>query len=169
MLDYTIRPAVSGDLDSLWPMVRRAVAKMNAEGSDQWGPDYPLPEDYADDIRRGELIVAAAPDGRILGAACPTTAPEESYAAIDWTVPGPAMVIHRMVVDPEVQRSGIALALFQHAEALARAQGIPVIHVDTYSENQKMQGLFRKLGFERRGEIRLHFRDLPFPAFEKVL
>lgn len=169
MMEYTIRTAVPADLESLWPMVRRAVAKMNAEGSEQWGEDYPLPEDYAADIQRGELLAAVDTEGRVLGVACATMAEEANYAHVPWAVAGPAMVVHRMAVDPDIQRSGVACALFLRAEELAREQGAAAMHVDTYSKNVKMQGLFRKLGFQRRGEIRLHFRELPFPAFEKVL
>lgn len=169
MLDYTIRPAVPTDLDSLWPAVVRAVAAMRAEGNTQWGDDYPISDDYAEDIGRGELIVAAAPDGRVLGAACASVAPEPLYVDVDWTIPAPAMVVHRMVVDPEVQRGGVARALFQYAEDRARTQGVPTIHADTSCKNEKMQRLFQKLGFVRRGEIHIPGRPLLFPVFEKLL
>ena len=169
MIEYTIRPAGPDDLDQIWALVRRAVAKMNAEGSEQWGEDYPTRAHYADDIRRGELICAVTPQGRVLGAACASMAPEESYAEVPWAASGPALVVHRAAVDPEVQRAGVAAALMGYAEDLARRGGAAAMHVDTYSKNGKMQGLFRKLGFVQRGEIHLHGRELGYPAFEKEL
>lgn len=169
MLDYTIRPAVPADLNSLWPMVRRAVARMHEEGSEQWGEDYPAREDYAADIARGELIAAVTPEGRVLGVACVNQEEAPAYAGVNWSVPGPAVSIHRMAVDPALQRHGVASALFQRAEELARQAGVQSIRVDTYSKNAKMQALFQKRGFVQRGAIRLHFRAHPFPAFEKVL
>lgn len=169
MTHFTIRPAVETDLDALWLMVCRAVEKMNAEGSEQWSSDYPTPEHYREDIRRGELLTAVADDGSVLGIACATTAPEPNYRDVPWNVEGPALVIHRMAVDPELQRSGVASALFEYAENRARQQGVPAVHVDTYSKNEKMQALFRGRGFVQRGTIRLHGRPLPYPAFEKLL
>ncbi len=169
MLSYTIRPARPQELDQIWDLVRRAVAKMNAEGSEQWGPDYPARSDYAADIQRGELWAAVGPEGRVLGVACVNQHEDPTYAAVAWTCPSPAVSVHRAAVDPEVQRGGVASALLSHAVELAREAGVASLHVDTYSKNVKMQGLFRKLGFVQRGEIRLHSRPLPFPAFEKVL
>ena len=169
MLSFVIRTARPDDLDPIWALVRRAVAKMNAEGSEQWGPDYPTCADYAADISRGELWAAVDPSGRILGVACINRNEDPSYAGVCWAYTGPVMSFHRAAVDPDIQRSGVATALLRKAEELARDAGLSAIHLDTYSKNRKMQGLFRKLGFVQRGEIHLHSRSLPFPAFEKTL
>lgn len=168
-LIFTIRPAVGEDLDKLWPMVRRAVQKMNAEGSEQWGDDYPTREFYAGDIERGELWVAASPEGQIHGVALMTDAEEESYRAVPWTIPAPVLVIHRLAVDPDLQRSGVGAALFRHAESLALEKGLRAIHIDTYGKNAAMQGLILSRGFVEIGEIHIHDRPLAFPCFEKTL
>ena len=168
-LTFTIRPAVPEDLDPLWAMVGRAVARMNTRGNEQWGEDYPTRAHYVGDIISGRLWVAAGPRGQVYGAALITDEEEESYRAVDWAIPGPAVVLHRMAVDPNVQRSGVGAALFRHAEALARDMGIPVMHIDTYGKNQAMQALILSRGFVKRGEIHLHGRPLAFPCFEKVL
>ena len=52
-----------------------------------------------------------------------TTLAGIDYADVPWAVDAPALVMHRMVVDPDVQRGGVASALFQHAEDRARGQG----------------------------------------------
>lgn len=169
MEPFSIRPAEPEDLDQIWSLVRRAVKKMNAEGSDQWGEDYPLREDYEDDLTHGELWCAVTGDGRVLGAACINREEDPTYAGVAWTVPGPALSIHRAAVDPAAQRRGVGSALVRHAITLARQEGVRSMRVDTYSKNTNMQWLFQKLGFIRRGEIHLHSRDLPFPAFELVL
>lgn len=166
---YHIRLAEPGDLDQIWALAQRAVAKMNAEGSEQWGADYPTRDHYAGDIARGELWCAATADGKVLGAACVNQNEDPAYAGVAWSVPGPAMSFHRAAVDPAYQRAGVATALLKQAIALARAAGVASMRLDTYSKNVKMQGLFEKLGFVRRGEIRLHGRPLPYPAFELLL
>lgn len=167
-LNLSIRLAEPGDLDTLWPMVQRAVAKMNAGGSEQWGDDYPTRAHYAADAAAGTLWVAAGAAG-ICGAAMMTDAKEASYRDVAWEIAGPALVIHRMAVDPDLQRAGVGTALFRHAEELARARGIPAMHIDTYGKNAAMQALILSRGFVLRGEIHLHGRPLPFPCFEKVL
>lgn len=169
MNQFTIRLARPDDLEPIWDLVRRAVANMTAEGSDQWGDDYPTRDHYAGDIARGDLWAAADDQGRVAGCAYFSTDPEPDYAEVPWAVYAPALVMHRMVVNPDIQRGGVASALFQHAEDRARRQGIPVLHVDTYTKNEKMQALFLKRGFVQRGEIRQPDRALPFPVFEKFL
>lgn len=168
-LTFTVRRALPADLEGLWPMVRRAVAKMRAGGSEQWGDDYPTRELYTADVAAGNLWVAAAPEGDIYGVALMTDVEEEAYRDVPWLVPAPVLVVHRMAVDPDLQRAGVGAALFRHAEDLARASGLAAIHIDTYGKNQAMQGLLLHQGFVQRGTISLHGRPLPFPCFEKIL
>ena len=163
-----IRPARQEDLDAVWALARRAVAWMNDQGNPQWGEDYPTRTLYQGDIARGELYAAWAGE-LLLGVACINTDQSPEYAQVDWAVSGPAMVVHRMAVDPQVQGQGVGRRLLAYAEELARSRGLPVMHVDTYSQNHRMQHLFERQGFCRRGEIHLHGRPLPYPCFEKIL
>lgn len=166
-----IRPAAAGDLDEIWALVGRAVAHMNALGNPQWGSDYPTRAHYAGDIARGELYAAVDGVGAILGIVCLNTDQAPEYAPLPWRVPGPAMVVHRMAVDPAAQRQGVAAALFSFAEALARARGIPAVHADTYWKNDRMRSLFLNRGYEKVGEVSFSRpqRPLGYPCFEKVL
>lgn len=169
MEGYQLRPARPDDLDQIWALVQRAVAKMNGEGSMQWNADYPLREDYAEDIRCGSLWCAAAGDGQILGTACIDREEDPAYREIPWTVPGPAMFVHRAAVDPEVQRTGVATALLEKAAELAREKGLPALRLDTYCENSGMRRLLEKLRFCRTGEFCQPFRPRPFFAYELAL
>lgn len=164
-----IRPACAADLADIWALVQRAVRHMNALGNPQWGEDYPTKCHYADDIARGELYLAHAPSGALLGAACINCDESPEYAAVSWCVPGPAVVVHRMAVDPDAQRQGVGKALFSCAVEIARAKGVASLRVDTYGENNKMQALLLGFGFQPVGEINLHGRPLKFPCFEKTL
>ena len=163
-----IRLARAEDLDTVWALAQRAVAWMNGQGNPQWGQDYPTRSLYAGDVERGELYAAWAGE-QLLGVACINTDQSFEYTAVNWKIPGPAMVVHRMAVDPGAQGQGVGGSLLAHAEALARQRGLPVMHVDTYSQNTRMQRLILRHGFCRRGEIHLHGRPLPYPCFEKVL
>lgn len=163
-----IRPACPADLDGIWAMVRRAVVHMNELGNPQWGEDYPTRDFYAGDIGRGELY-AAVIDGQPAGVACVNTAESPEYDPLPWTTVRPAMVIHRMAIDPAFQRRGVGSALFAFAEEEARRRGLSSMRIDTYCLNDRMQALIRKMGFTRVGEIHLHGRPLAYPCFEKAL
>ena len=164
----TIRPARQEELEEIWPLVGRAVAHMNALGNPQWGEDYPTRDFYAGDIRRGELYAALA-DGVLAGVACINTSESPEYDPLPWTTCRPAVVIHRMAIDPAFQRMGVGSALFAFAQAWAEARGISAMRIDTYSKNDRMQALIRKMGYTKVGEIHLHGRPLPYPCFEKAL
>jgi ribosomal protein S18 acetylase RimI-like enzyme len=82
----------------------------------------------------------------------------------------PALVTHRLAVDPAAQGKGVALALMEQAEKQVVAQGLQVLRVDTNSENAATQRLFPKLGYRFSGEITLAFRPgLRFFCYEKRL
>ena len=165
----TIRAAASADLEPLWALVQRAVAHMNAIGNPQWGEDYPTLSLYRGDLAAGELYVAVNEAGRVLGCACVNGRESPEYAAVPWAYTGPVLSVHRLAVDPDVQRQGVATALIAHAEALARDRGVKALHVDTYAQNDRMQALFRKRGYVQRGDISLHGRPLRYLCFEKRL
>ena len=168
MAGLEIRPARGCELDAVWALARRAVRWMNEQGNPQWGEDYPTRALYAGDIARGDLWCAV--DGeRVAGVACITAERPGEYPPGIWQAAGPALVIHRMAVDPRFQGRGAARALFAQAEALARGRGMAALHVDTYTENTRMLGLLAALGFVRRGALRQHGRPLPYPCFEKLI
>ena len=167
-MEVTIRPARPAELEEIWALVGRAVAHMNALGNPQWGEDYPTRDFYAGDMDRGELY-AAVVDGKLAGVACINTAESPEYDPLPWTTGRPAVVIHRMAIDPAFQRRGVGSALFAFAEAEARRRGIAAMRIDTYSLNSRMQALICKMGFSQVGEIRLHGRPLTYPCFEKDL
>lgn len=166
-----IRLAREADLNEIWALVGRAVRHMNALGNPQWGEDYPTRDFYAQDIARSELFAAIAEGGVILGVACINTDQSPEYAPLSWKISSPAMVIHRMAVDPQAQRQGVATALFALTEELARARGISAIHMDTYTQNDRMQALVIGRGYRKTGEVRFarDARPLTYPCFEKVL
>ena len=168
MGDIVIRPARESDLDAIRAMVCRAVVHMNQLGNPQWGEDYPTRDFYAGDISRGELY-AALVNGELAGVACINTSESPEYDSLPWTTSRPAIVIHRMAVDPTCQRSGIGAALFRFAQELAVRQGLKAMRIDTYSLNDRMQALIRKMGFTQVGTIHLHGRPLSYPCFEKSL
>ena len=165
----TTRRATLADLPAILALVRRVVPLMHASGNFQWSADYPNEAVFRADIAQNHLWVAGL-DDTLAGLAALTQDQDAEYVQADWDVTEPALVTHRLAVDPAAQGKGIALALMAEAETQAVAQGLRVLRVDTNSENAATQRLFPKLGYRFAGEITLAFRPgLRFLCYEKRL
>ncbi|AYA38935.1 GNAT family N-acetyltransferase [Hymenobacter oligotrophus] len=164
-----LRRATTADLPAILRIVRRVVPLMQAAGNFQWEADYPNEAVFRVDIEREQLWVAEL-EGQVAGVAALTTDQDPEYAQADWDAAEPAVVTHRLAVDPEVQGRGVAAALLQQAEQLAAEWGLRSLRVNTNSENKATQQLFPKLGYRFAGEITLAFRPgLRFYCYEKRL
>ncbi len=164
-----IRLARREDLPALIALVQRAVPLMRAAGNLQWDESYPNEEVFGEDIGLGQLWIAEI-DGALAGVAAITTNQEPEYAQVGWNIEEPAIVVHRLAVHPDFRGAGVAQALMQKAEDVARERGIHCLRVDTNTRNEATQRLFPKLGYALAGEIGLGFRPgLRFLCYEKRL
>jgi GNAT superfamily N-acetyltransferase len=152
--------AIAGELPGI-------VASMRAAGNDQWGPGYPTAEHFAADLAAGHLFVDVE-DGGVRGFGVFNEIEPEEYGPLPWTVPRPALIIHRLAVCPAFRRQGVAENLFAFAEAMARErrQGL---RSDTYSRNPAMNALFAKRGWRLVGKLEFPGREADFRAWEKPL
>ncbi|MGA0556429.1 GNAT family N-acetyltransferase [Larkinella sp. VNQ87] len=164
-----VRLATLNDVPVLLQLIRRVVPLMQAAGNFQWDDQYPNATVFGKDIEHGQLWVADL-DGQVVGVAAITTDQEPEYAQVGWDLTETAVVVHRLAVDPDVRGRGIAARLMEQAETVARQRGIPVLRIDTNTQNEATQRLFPKLGYEFAGEIDLGFRPgLRFYCYEKRL
>ena len=164
-----IRLAVGEDVAGVMGVLRRVVPMMRAAGNLQWDDAYPNAEVFERDIELGQLWVAEI-DGAIAGVAALTSDQEPEYAEVGWDIEEPAVVVHRLAVDPAFRGMGVAGALMRKAEDVAMERGIRVLRVDTNTLNEASQRLFPKLGYALVGEIGLEFRPgLRFLCYEKRL
>jgi ribosomal protein S18 acetylase RimI-like enzyme len=164
-----IRLATYDDLSALMALMRRVVPAMLAAGNLQWDDNYPNEAVFKRDIDLAQLWVADA-ESSITGLAALTMDQEPDYAQVGWDIDEPAIVVHRLAVDPAFRGAGVATALMQKAEEIAAERGITVLRVDTNTQNQATQRLFPKLGYLLAGEINLHIKPgLRFFCYEKRL
>jgi GNAT superfamily N-acetyltransferase len=169
MSSSTVRLGKFEDVDAVMELVRRVVPLMRASGNLQWDDKYPNAAVFERDVELAQLWVAEI-DGEIAGVAAITTDQEPEYARVGWDISEPAIVVHRVAVDPIFRGKGIAAALMLQAEAVARSRGIFVLRVDTNTQNEATQKLFPKLGYILAGETELGFRvGLRFLCYEKRL
>jgi len=165
---FVIRQAVHADVEPIMQLVAEVIPLMQAAGNQQWDNTYPNASVFAADINAGQLWVADA-DGAIAGVLAIVTGQEPEYAQVPgWDITEPAIVAHRLAVNPEYRGQGIAAALLQQCETEAIRHNIALIRMDTNTVNRATQNLFMKLGYHLGGEITLLKRpDLRFMAFEK--
>jgi len=162
-----IRQATTEDLDAIMQLVRRVVPLMRASGNLQWDDAYPNHDVFTRDIENHQLWLAEI-DNQIAGIAAITTDQEPEYAKVGWDITETAIVVHRLAVDSAFRGQGVAVALMQQAEAVAKERSISILRVDTNSQNAATQKLFPKLGYTFAGEIDLYFRPgLRFLCYEK--
>jgi GNAT superfamily N-acetyltransferase len=165
----TVRLGKLEDVDAVMELVRRVVPLMRASGNLQWDDKYPNAAVFERDVELAQLWVAEI-DGEIAGVAAITTDQEPEYARVGWDISEPAIVVHRVAVDPVFRGKGIAAALMLQAEEVARSRDISVLRVDTNTQNEATQKLFPKLGYVFAGETELGFRaGLRFLCYEKRL
>jgi len=164
-----IRLATREDLPALMMLVRRVIPLMLASGNLQWDEGYPNEAVFQRDLDLGQLWVAGT-EANIAGIAAITTDQEPDYAQVGWDIDEPAIVVHRLAVDPAFRGVGVATALMQKAEEVAGERGIAVLRVDTNTQNKTTQRLFPRLGYHLAGEISLKIRPgLRFLCYEKRL
>jgi ribosomal protein S18 acetylase RimI-like enzyme len=164
-----IRRATRQDLPALMALMRKVVPLMRAAGNLQWDENYPDEAVFSKDIEHDHLWIAEI-DSSIAGIAAVTTYQEPEYAQVGWDIEEPAIVVHRLAVDPDFRGAGVGSALMQKAETIAIERRITVLRIDTNTNNEATQKLFPKLGYALAGEIGLGFRPgLRFLCYEKRL
>jgi ribosomal protein S18 acetylase RimI-like enzyme len=164
-----IRLAAPEDLAALMALLRRVVPLMLATGNLQWDENYPDEAVFRRDIDLKQLWIAEIGTD-IAGLAAITMDQEPDYAQVGWDIDEPAIVVHRLAVDPGFRSAGVAVALMQKAEEVAIERSLSVLRVDTNTQNEATQRLFPKLGYQLAGEISLQLRPgLRFFCYEKRL
>jgi ribosomal protein S18 acetylase RimI-like enzyme len=159
--------ATAGDLSKLAELTTACIARMRADGIEQWDEVYPDVAVITRDLTAGTLHVLRESDG-IIGCFTLDTTHDPLWAGMVWAVaPESAAVVHRLMVHPAAQGRGLAKQLMAHAETLARARGFRAIHLDCFTANPAALALYERLGYRRTGTATM--RKGPFVCFEKLL
>jgi GNAT superfamily N-acetyltransferase len=155
------------ELPRLMELKDTCIARMRADGIEQWDEVYPDTACIARDLAAGNLHVVRR-GTHIVGCFTLDTTHDPLWAGMAWAVPSEAAaVVHRLMVDPAAQGRGLAKQLMAHAELLARERGFLAIHLDCFTANPAALRLYESLGYQRIGTAMM--RKGPFVCFEKVL
>jgi GNAT superfamily N-acetyltransferase len=153
-------------VDEAWKVMERCRAVLDAQGIAQWDTVYPTRAVVESDVQRGALYVLEDDDGRCVGSVALDENQAEEYRQLAWTTAEPALVVHRLTVDPSVQGRGLGNELMAFAEAHAARCGYVGVRLDAYTGNPRSEQLYRRRGYREVGQIRFARRSLPFWCFE---
>jgi len=145
-----IRKANESDIQIIYELSKKTKAYMLKSGLDQWIGDYPKYDSFYQDYLKSGLYVYVKED-IILASISILEENDPPYLEIKWDK-NHSLVIHRLLVDPDHQKHGIGMEMFNKAIDLTNS-GYLSLKVDTHPDNHKMQGLILKMGFQYKGYI----------------
>ena len=153
----------------VWALVERCRDALAREGIAQWDAVYPTAATVEQDVARRSLFVLEdAGAGGVVG--CVTLTPEQDpeYGTVAWALPEPALVVHRLCVEPAMQGRGHAHRIMGFAESHAAARGYASVRLDAYTGNPRAVALYRRRGYREAGQVFFPRRALPFSCFERA-
>ena len=166
--ETTFRQATASDIPVIWSMLKAAIARRKADGSEQWQDGYPNPAVLQKDVDNGVGYVLTIND-EIAGYTAILINDEPAYEGIEgaWLTNEDFVVFHRVVIAEKFLGQGLAKKLLVHIEDYAKNKGIRSLKADTNYDNAAMLGTFEKMGYQYCGQV--WFRGKPRRAYEKVL
>lgn len=160
------------DIPAIMKIIEDAQRYLASLNINQWQDGYPNKEQISLDIKNNDSYIVVDNSGKIIGTTVFTTKTEHTYNKIEgeWLTQENAKygVIHRLAVDDDFRKVGLAKFVFEQCESNLKQQGIKSMRIDTHRDNKGMQGLITKLGYSYCGVIFLE-SGAERLAYEKLL
>ena len=157
-MSILVRPATEYDLDAIERLYDdlndHLAATVNYPG---WRKgSYPLRCDAEEGLKNASLHVAEL-DGQIAGTVMYLRTQDPAYQTADWQIPfdSPVITLHILAVHPKYHGRGVARALMDYAEIVARQTGALAVRLDTHENNAPACRLYEKCGYSYRGLVDL--------------
>ena len=166
-----IRLGTTTDIVDVMAIVQKVIPQMQASGNFQWDDSYPSIAHFEADIKESQLWIAVDDQGTAVGFSALTTSQPAEYADCGYDISVPAIVPHRMAVDPSCRRAGLGQLFLSKAEQLAVEGGHSFVRIDTNVCNIAMQKVILKAGYTFKGDIFLTVQagKLRFCCYEKMI
>lgn len=162
----------SADIPAIMKIIADAQRYLASLNIDQWQDGYPDATQIKLDIKNDDSFIVLDETNKIIGTTVFTTKTEHTYNQIEgeWLTEKDAEygVIHRLAVDNDYRKVGLAKFVFEQCETSLKQQGIKSMRIDTHRDNKGMQGLITKLGYQYCGVIILE-NGAERLAYEKML
>jgi ribosomal protein S18 acetylase RimI-like enzyme len=139
---------------------------------DQWQDGYPDRFTIELDISNEDSYIVLNEEDEIIGTTVFSTKTERAYQHIEgnWLTPENSKygVIHRLAVGDNFRKLGLAQFVFNACEARLKKMKVNSMRIDTHKDNQGMQYMLKKRGYQYCGVILLQNGDERL-AFEKII
>ena len=140
-----IRKANMNDLESIMKIIKSTVEEMKIYNNTQWDENYPLEKDFVSDIKKQDLYIYEV-DGEVAGFICLNYEEPKEYLGLNWSSNKKAMVIHRMAVNPNFRKTGIASKLLKERYIFNKLKNEFITYKVWFYKNRRNE-------FFRKGEI----------------
>ncbi len=155
------------DFEEVYALLLACKDRLIDQGIFQWDEEYPNSDHVKGDIANGSLVKYVL-ENKLAGVISFDNCQEPEYNFVHWKYnSGSIAVVHRLAVHPTLQGQGLASKLMAFAEKTIAEKGFYSIRLDAYSGNSMLLEYYKKLGYQKAGEIYFPSRDLPFICFEK--
>lgn len=163
-----IELAKVSDIDRIMIILKDVIAEMKTYNNTQWDDTYPNYDTFKKDVENKTLYVYKDND-IIKGFVCLDFIEPKEYEDINWRKKDKALVLHRLAIAAEARNEGIAKKIMNFSKEVAVKNGVNYMKTDTYSINTKMNSLFRKVGYEKVGEMNFLGREFIFYCYDLII
>lgn len=163
-----IEVATKSQFDIVWNIIDRCRRALLDQGILQWDDLYPTAAIVHTDITNGRLYLSTS-SGISQAVVTLDIKAEPQYSTVLWKTIEPALIVHRLCVDPPFQGNGFGRQLMDYAESYARQHRYASLRLDAYSGNSRALALYHRRGYREAGQVLFPRRVLPFTCFELAL
>lgn len=165
-MDYTIRKACEADILAIAGIYDRILAKEEAgQATIGWARGIYPTEDFARNALAADDLFVLEDGGIVCATARINQEQVPEYAGGDWLYSDASddeiMVLHTLVVDPQIAGHGYGRAFVAFYEQYAKKHGCPYLRMDTNAINTAARRFYAKLGFRESGIVGCTFNGIP--------
>ncbi len=163
MENLIIQKAVSEDIESVGTIYQEAIDWLTGQNIHQWQSKVYPTKDTAQAALEQDCLYVCLKSHQRVGTFIINEFQWPQYQSLPWKYPGPAMVLHTLVISPGFTGRGIGRAVVEYVMGQARKNNYDCIRLDVFPGNQGAVGLYRSLGFEFVGKV---FFEIKEPGYE---
>ena len=165
-----IRKAVVEDIPQIKKITEACAQHMIDQGIYQWNKNYPSLEVLTKDVKANNVYVYLV-EQKIVGTVMFSMEMDDFYREIDWlTQDTKQLYVHRLAVHPTSQGQGIARALMDFGETLAKEKECLSVRLDTFSKNPRNNRFYQARQYQQVGQVYFSQKsEHPFYCYEKLL
>lgn len=151
-----LRRSTPADLPLIEQVIEDGRQALKAAGSTQWQDGNPTQATLKADVDQHQSWVLLV-NGQVAGVATLKPGPEDDYRTITgghWANDCDDYVtIHRVAISRHYRGQHLSSYLFSDLLTVGQALGYTNFRIDTHQQNQVMQHLIKKFGFQYRGTV----------------